>query len=96
MTTTLRMHLKKPTFHSPRDELLALLTTFVPRPGNNDTRKLVTLLVVGTWLGVFVLQSLGYANPPEEFDTLGYIIMLFLGKMWEIEVEQRTSGGSEE
>lgn len=92
---THKMAIKKPDFYSPKTEAQAFVNTFRPISGNNDLRKYVTLAMVGLWVSVAFLSSLGLAVEPPWFDKLGYFIALLLGRMWQLEVQSLEGSGGE-
>lgn len=87
------MAIRKPRFYHPKTEALALINTCRPRKGNNDLRKYVTLLMVGLWVSVAFLSSIGYAQEPNWFRELGYLLAVILGRMWQIEATALDGSG---
>lgn len=75
---------------NPRDrlhaELLALGRCFVPHADNNNFRKIMLMILTGTWVAV----TLGLRTTPD-FSTLLYLVLTALvftivGRQWGLEV----------
>lgn len=74
-----------------RREAYATLYTLVPHDANNDDRKTVTLLLVGSWLSLTAAIMLGVAVPTEGYGLLSVIVWTRFGKIQEQEA-QRLAG----
>lgn len=74
-----------------RAELKAAGYAFIPHANNDNTRKLVTLGLVATWIILTVGISFEYAVPTEAYALLSAFVWSRFGKIQEQEAQNLDS-----
>lgn len=72
-------------------EIWCLALVFLPFPGNNNSRKYLTILLTLTTLTIVIGDAFGYAEPPFYFKYVLMLTMLIIGRMWGIQFDKVTT-----
>ena len=74
----------------PKRRLLAeaycLLLVFVPHTYNNNSRKLLTLILFLAWGAIEIGAAFGLAMLPDQFLFIRALVLVLLGRMWGLEL----------
>jgi len=73
-------------FRRFKAELFCFLLIWFPHKHNNNTRKYLTLLVFFAWGAIEIGAAFGYATVPNQFMFLRGIVLVLLGRMWGLEI----------
>jgi len=67
-------------------ELFCFLLVWFPHKHNNNTRKMLTLVVFVIWGAIEAGAAFGAATLPNQFVLIRGIVLVLLGRMWGLEI----------
>jgi len=67
-------------------EVFCFLLVWFPHKDNNNTRKILTLLVFLSWGAIEIGAAFGYATLPNQFVLVRGVVLVLLGRMWGLEI----------